>query len=50
MKKLVSIQFETDLVEKLETVAKQNYRSLAAQIRLMVEEYLKEHDIFEENE
>ena len=48
MKKVISIQFDYDFAEKLEETAKKNYRSVGAQIRAMLEEYVKEHSTFEE--
>ena len=50
MKKVISIQFDYDFAEKLEKLAKKNYRSVGAQIRSILEDYIQEKNLFDKDE
>ena len=44
MAKLVNFEMEEDKILQLKKIAKENERSLSAQIRLVLLDFLKEHD------
>lgn len=45
MKKIISFQIEEELLKIIEKEVKENYRTLSSQLRLMIDEYIKNHHL-----
>lgn len=44
-KKIVSVELSISTIEQLQQLAKNNYRSLSAQLRMIIEKYVDENEV-----